>query len=173
MTGVLLICNRSAKSRRDWSGPAGLLGLSLFLTACGGGGSSMIAPQAGPEAVLNGASLTTATSHWVSTRCEVEAELTKDKGFLSVVTDTAGTTTYASETWTTAASNANSVTVGPGLGGEGGAFWITSLGNINGSTSSQAFTANVNVQTQDNPQNLGSCTFTLTQKGLSLPAVSR
>ena len=125
-------------------------------------------PQSGPDAILNGASIATATSHWVSTHCGVQAELTSDYGFYSVVVDSAGTTSFSTETWAVG-SNANSITVGPG-NGLVGFFWISALGNITGSTSSQAFTASVTVQTGDTQQGLGNCTFALAAKGLSSPA---
>ena len=155
--------------KTGFSHSAMLLALSLSLSACGGGG--MTVTKAGADAVLNGATLATATSHWVASSCKVQAELTSDHGFLSVVTDTAGGTTVGSETWAVG-SNSNNVTVGPGFGGESGIFWITALSGISGSTSSATFTANVTVQTGSTPQSLGTCTFTLTQKGLSVPAVS-
>ncbi len=83
-----------------------------------------------------------------------------------MVTDKAGTTTSGSETWT-AVPNSNSVTVGPGFGGEGGVFGVAALGDITGSTSSQTFTALVTTETGSTPQNLGSCTFVRAQHGLS------
>ena len=160
----------SVAYKKDFSRFAGLLGLCLFLSACGGGGSTTVTPV-GAKAVLNGPTLATATSHWVASDCKVQAELTSDYGFLSVVTDTAGGTTTASLTWA-AGSSSTSVTVGPSIGGQSGVFWITALSGINGSIASQTFTANVTVETGSTPQSLGSCTFTLTQKGLSVPAVS-
>jgi hypothetical protein len=164
------LCSQTHKiARLSPAGLLGLLGLGLFLSACGGGsGGSNTSPQTGPDAILNGATLATATSHWVSTPCSVQAELTSDYGFLSVVTDDAGATTMASEEWAIGTNQA-SVTVGPALGLKG-AFWISALDNIARAVSSQTFTANVVVETESTPQSLGSCTFTLTEKGLSLPA---
>jgi len=161
-----LVCLRFRTYRTYLPCSAGLLGLSLCLSACGGGGLTVT--KSGAEAVLNGATLATATSHWVASTCRVQAELTADNGFLSVVTSPSGTTTQASETWAVG-SNPDSVTVGPGIGLEG-AYWITALGSISGSTTQESFTANVTVETSSTPQSLGSCTFTLTQKGLTAPA---
>jgi hypothetical protein len=149
----------------SWLRSATLLGLGGLLSACGGG--SMPPQPTGVNAILNGSTLAKATSHWVSKSCAIQAELTSDHGFLSVVTNTSGDTTTASLTWTPSVSQ-NSVTVSS-LGGEGGTFWITSMSGIGGSVASQQFTAAVTVETQDTPQNLGNCTFSLTQGGLSLP----
>jgi hypothetical protein len=148
---------------------AGLLGISLMLSACGGGSPP---PQQSPvQAVQNGSSLASASSHWVSKSCALQAEIASNDGFLSIVTDTAGDTTTASLTWA-AGTNGNSLTVtGSTPGGLQGAFWIASMTSISGSVASQQFTADVTVQTQDTPQNLGTCSFVLTQGGLALPAV--
>ena len=144
---------------------AGLLGLGLFLSACGGGyGGGNTPPATGPNAILNGATLATATSHWVSSQCNVKVELNSDYSFWSIVTDTSGTTSSGSETWAVG-PDPNSVTVGPGSG-LGGFFWVSALKNITGSTSSQMFTASVTVETSSTPQSLGSCTFTLVQGNL-------
>jgi len=160
------LMTRSGPSARIFScsPSAGLLGLGLFLSACGGGGTAPPLQQ-GPDAVLNGSTLAAAASHWVSTQCNVQVELTSDFGFWSVVTNSAGTTTSGSETWA-AVPDSNSLTAGPGFGGETGAFWVSGLGNITGSTSSQTFTATVTVETGSTHQNLGSCTFALTQHTL-------
>lgn len=128
------------------------------------GGSNPL-PQTGPNGILNGASHAVATSHWVSARCNVQVELTSDKGFWSIVVDTSGKTSSGSETWTVGPDSA-SVMVGPGTG-LGGFFWVSALGNITGSTSSQTFTANVSVKTVSTSQSLGNCSFALAQKGLS------
>lgn len=54
---------------------AGLLALGSFLSACGGGSKSSPAPVVGPNAILNGSSLATATTHWVATACAVQVDL--------------------------------------------------------------------------------------------------
>jgi hypothetical protein len=110
---------------------AGLLGLGLFLSACGGGyGGSNPTPPTGPSAILNGATLATATSHWVSAQCNVQVELTSDYGFWSIVVDTSGTKSSGSQTWAVG-PDPNSVTVGPGSG-LGRFFWVSALRNITG-----------------------------------------
>jgi hypothetical protein len=146
---------------------AALLGLSLFLSACGGGyggTNNNSPPPTGPDEISNGATLATATSHWISAPCKVQVELTGDSGVWSIVVDNSGTTSSGPETWAVG-PDPNSLTIGPGSG-FGGFFWVSALGNITGSTSSKMFTANVTVETQSTPQGLGSCTFTLTQGNL-------
>ena len=152
------------------SSVAALLALTLFLSGCGGSssgsmGSNPPPTQTGPNAILNGVSLAAATSHWVSARCNVQVELTSDKAFWSIVLDNSGKTSSGNETWTVG-PDSTSVMVGPGTG-LGGFFWVSALGNITGSISSQTFTANVSVKTVSASQSLGVCTFTLAQKGLS------
>jgi hypothetical protein len=114
--------------------------------------------------VLNGASLASATSHWVAKQCGLEAELTNDAEFYSVVTDTAGIT-YSTDGQLAIGPNTNSVTVNSQYG-----ISIVSLGNISGSTTSGAFTAIVKVSVNQNVQTLGTCGFVLVQKGIPLPA---
>lgn len=145
---------------------AGLLGLGLCLSGCGGGSMSGPPPlQAGPNAIWNGAALAAASSHWASTQCRVQVEVTSDFGFWSVVVDNSGTTYSASGKWAVGPdSNSLTTNLGTGLVGF---YWVSALKNIAGSTSSQAFTADVIVETGSTPQNLGTCTFVLTQKGLT------
>lgn len=143
----------------------GLLGLG-FLSGCGGYGTSSNTPPpaTGPDAILNGGTLATATSHWVSTQCNVQVELTSDYGFWSIVVDNSGTKSSGSFTWAIG-PDPNSVTVGPGSG-LAGFFWVSALKDITGSTVSQTFSASVTVESQSTPQSLGSCTFALTQGNL-------
>lgn len=145
---------------------AGLLGLGLFLSACGGspGGSNPLPTAAGPNAILNGATLATATSHWVSAKCGVQVELSSDNGFYSIVLDNSGKASSGPEKWAIG-PDSDSVTVGPGTG-LGGFYWVSALKNITGSTSSQTFTANVTVETGSTNQSLGSCTFASAQHNL-------
>ena len=138
-----------------------LLALGLLLSACGGGDGFVHILPTGPNAVLNGDTLATATSHWVSSQCTVQVELTSDHSFWSIVVDTSGTTSSGSETWAIG-PDPLSVTVGPGSG-VAGFFWVSALTNINGSTASQTFTAGVTVKSSNTPQNLGNCTFALQQ----------
>ncbi|MGO9339296.1 MAG: hypothetical protein ACLPY1_17510 [Terracidiphilus sp.] len=119
----------------------------------------------GPNGVLNGTTLAASTTYWNSTNCSVEAELSADHGFWSVVVDSAGTMSTGGEEWAVG-PDANSVTVGPGNGGLQGFFWITALGEITGSVASKTFTATVTVKTGDTPQVLGTCTFDLKQGNL-------
>ena len=144
-------------------GPALLLGLSLSLSACGGG--NMTQPQVGPQAILNGNSLKTATSHWSSTKCRSQIELTSDFGFWSVVVNNAGDTYQGVGLWT-ASVDGDGLTDNLG-GGLSGYSWVSALKSIQGSTASQSFTATVITEVNDTPQNLGTCTFTLVSKGLS------
>jgi hypothetical protein len=144
---------------------AGMLG--LLFSACGGSsGSGTSSTSTGPDGILNGATLAASTSHWVSTQCHVQAELSSDNGFWSVVVNSVGTTYSGSEKWTLG-PNPNSVTVGPGFGGVQGALWISALGDITGSVSSEAFTANVTVETGSTSQSLGGCTFVLAPGNLA------
>lgn len=165
-----MACLRSGSCKISFLCALALIWLGLVLSACGGSSSlgtvNNPVPQTGPNAILNGTALALATSHWVSTDCSVQAELTSNYGFYSVVVDTAGTTSSGPEVWAVG-SNPNSITVGPGLGGLVGFFWISALDNITGSTSSQAFTATVVVQTGSTSQTLGTCAFVLKQGGLS------
>lgn len=150
------------------SRPIGLLSLGLFLSACGGGGNGTIGsgnqfPQAGPSAIVNGTSLAFAKSHWKSTNCSVQVELSSDYGFYSVVVAKTGTTTSITGHWATG-PDANSLTtdISSGLAGS---LWVSTLKTITGSTVSQTFTANVTVQ--PNTQALGNCIFVLVQGPLS------
>ena len=142
---------------------AGLIGIGLFLSAFGGGsgtiGGGNSALQTGPAAIFNGASLPSAKSHWRATNCTVQVELTSDSGFYSVVVDKAGKTSSGGGHWVTG-PDATSLTTDLGSG-LGGFLWVSSLRTIAGSTSSQAFTANVIVQ--PNTQILSGCTFVLVQ----------
>ena len=143
-----------------------LLGLGLFLSVCGGGsGSSTPLPTTGPDAILNGATLSAATNHWVSTQCRSQVELNGDHTFFSIYVDKSGRMSSGSEKWSVG-NDSNSVTVGPGDGGLGGFYWVSSLREISGSTSSKTFTADVSVETGSTNQTLGSCTFSLMQNGL-------
>jgi len=150
-----------------WSRSAGLIGLGLLLSAFGCGGSGAIgggnqAPQTGPTAILNGDSLSFATSHWRSTNCSVQVELTGDYGFRSVVVDRTGTTSSAVGRWAPT-PDGNSLTTNLGSGLQG-FLWVSELITITGSTGSEAFTTNVIVQ--PNTQTLIDCAFVLVQGAL-------
>lgn len=143
----------------------GLLALGLLLSSCGGGGSGAMGSQSGPYAVSNGATAGAATTHWTAPECGLQIALTNDYGFYSIVVDTSGHTSSGPETWALG-TNANSITVGPGVGGLGGFFWVSALGNIAGSTASQSFSASVTVETGSTHQSLGTCTFTLAKRNI-------
>jgi len=156
---------RFEREKNTWLRSGAILGLGLFLFACGGGGSGTIGgnqtPQNGPKAIVNGATLAAAANHWVAARCNVQVELTSDYGFYSVVVDSAGNRSAGTETWAVG-PDPNSVEVGPGNGLRG-FFWVSALKTITGSTGSQSFTANVSVETGSTAQNLGTCSFVLAQ----------
>jgi hypothetical protein len=135
--------------------------MSLWMVSCGGGQTG---PPPGSQGILNGQTHATATSHWVSTNCGVSVELTSDGNAWSVVHDTSGTTTSASGTWN-AGPSAGSITVNAGnaLG-----FSISSLTNIQGTTASLAFSADVTVvDTGATHQDLHTCSFSLLTGPLS------
>lgn len=145
-----------------------LLGIGLFLSACGGGGNGTIgggnqSQQSGPGAVVNGASLATAKSHWRGTNCGIQVELSSDYGFDSVVVDTSGKTSAGNGHWAVG-PDAKSLTTDLGSGLVG-FLWVSSLRTITGSTASQGFTANVVVG--PNSQTLVGCNFMLVQGGLT------
>lgn len=146
---------------------AGLIAIGLLVSACGGGsgtiGGGSHPLQTGPTAIFNGASLSSAKSHWKATNCSVQVELTSDSGFYSVVVDKTGKTSSGGGHWLTG-PDANSLTTDLSSG-LGGFLWVSSLRTITGSTATQAFTANVLVQ--PNTQVLSGCTFVLLQGPLS------
>jgi len=149
------------KMLSSWPYLAALIALGTFLTSCGAynAGNPNPNPATGPDAVINGANLATATTHWVSSDCNVQVELTSDSGFWSIVVDTSGTKSSGSETWAVG-PDTDSITIGPGSGLVG-FFWVSALTKITGSTTSKAFTADAYVTTQSTQQNLGICNFTL------------
>ena len=145
-----------------------LVFLSL-MTACGGGGGGSSSnasnngpSNVGPTAITTGSSLATATSHWVAANCAVSVELTSDGGFEYAVVDTSGTTSTGSATWSTSGTSSAIIN-------GGSFFWVSSLTNISGSTSSGSFTSGVTVTDQTNTsQELGPCSFNL-QSGQLCP----
>ena len=142
------------------------------MSACGGGGiasSGSIGgskPQTGPNGILNGASLTAATTHWVAAGCHVQVELTSDKGSYTVVVDKTGTTSAGTGNWTIGA-DPTSVGISSSGGGLGGFYWVSYLQGITGSIASGSFTAGVSVTSGSTSQVLGTCSFILTQGKLS------
>ena len=144
----------------------GLLLVTPMMTGCGNSGQKL---TQGPNAVLNGGSIASATSHWVAQACGVQVEITSDGGFYSVVTDTSNTTWSGVGTWT--ASGANGL-VTSGFGAEG-FFWVAELANISGSTSSGAFAAVTTVDGTGTQQTLGNCMFALQQGAIQIPVIGR
>jgi hypothetical protein len=133
--------------------------LCLAITGCGSGGNSNSTPAvtAGPQAILNGNSLTTATSYWVGSNCALKVEVAADGGLWSYVADSSGSKTTAGETWT--ASGTNGLVTSGALGAP---FVISKLTNISGSTSSGKFTAGATVvDSSSTEQVLGTCSFSL------------
>ena len=151
---------------------AEMLAVGSLLSACGGGGNGSTGSiggnkaQTGPYGILNGTSLTSATSHWVSTTCHVQVELTSDKGAYTIVVDRTGRTSAGTATWTIV-SDPTSVGIISGGGGLGGFYWVSGLTQITGSVASQSFTAGVSVTTNSTSQSLGTCTFALTPGNLN------
>ena len=142
-----------------------------FLCACGGGGIASPGtiggnkPQTGPNGILNGASLSVATTHWVSAACHVQVELTTDKNAYTVVIDKSGTTSAGTGTWAISTDPA-SVGINSAGAGTGGFCWVSSLQGITGSVASNSFAARVSVSTGGTSQTLGTCSFVLTQGNL-------
>lgn len=131
------------------------------MAGCGGGsnGNNNGKSGIGPTAVVNGGTLASATSHWVAQNCALQVEIAQDHGFISVVTDTSGTTTSETLTWTLFA---NTGLTTAGGGGAQGFFWITSMTGMTGSTASGHFSSTVTVMdSSGTSQTLGPCAFSL------------
>lgn len=125
-----------------------LIMVGIFLTACAtsnnsskGGGSNDV----GPQAIINGQTLSSANTHWVSSNCgiPIDVELTLgDDGFKSNITDSNGYSHEYTGSWTPS-SNGQSVTI-TYPAGTNTSDAVVSLINIAGSTSSAGFVAGVN-----------------------------
>jgi hypothetical protein len=126
-----------------------LIIVGLLLTACtatnnssnGGGGSGDV----GPQAIINGQTLGSASTHWVSSNCgiPIDLELTLgDDGFKQNITDSNGYTHPATGNWTPSANGASATITY--ASGTNTADAVVSLINIAGSTSSAGFVAGVN-----------------------------
>jgi len=90
-----MMCRRHKTQTTRVFSSVGLIGIGLLLSACGGGTGTLGGGhplQTGPTAIFNGASLSSAKSHWRATNCSVQVELTSDSGFYSVVVDKTGKT---------------------------------------------------------------------------------
>ena len=134
-----------------------LLIISILSSSCGGGQSSGT-NSVGPTAILNGSTLSGATSSWTAANCGVSVELTSDSGFKFIVHDSSGATSSASATWSASGTNGATVNFSTGLGGF---VWVQSLTNISGSTASKNFSAGVKVADTTSSQSLGTCSFSL------------
>jgi len=139
-----------------------IMASSFLMVSCGSGSQSANPAPPSSQGILNGETHATANSHWVAASpCGVKVELTADGNAFTVVIDTSGTTSSGTETWTIG-STSSSIRIGPGSGVQG-FFWVSALNNIQGTTVSGAFSADVTVG--DNGfntfQDLGTCSFTL------------
>jgi|HubBroStandDraft_1064217.scaffolds.fasta_scaffold180658_2 hypothetical protein len=112
----------------------GLLALGTstsLLVACGGASSpKYTGPTAGPTAILNGPSTSSATSYWSSANCFLKVELGADGTFIGDV-NTDGTWTMTPGNWTASGSSSAGTT--------GNTVWIDALTSIEGSTYSGSF----------------------------------
>jgi len=136
--------------------------LVFALLSCGGGGGgnngANPAITSGPRAILNGSSLATATSYWISQNCSVKVAVAADGGLKATVTDTSGTTYTSGGTWTAADNNGLTVSE------SGGSVYLSRMSNISGSTSAGSFSAGLVFSVQSTgDQNIGPCTFSLQQ----------
>jgi hypothetical protein len=164
--GTRILSSPSARCKHSGEPTVTFACLKLLLTACGGGRSgSNSQVSIGPDGILNGSTLASASSHRVSQQCHVQVALTADGGFWSIVIDAGGTTTSMGDTWTVGPSS-QSLTAGPG-GGASGFTWVSAMTNISGSISSQRFSVGLNTNNgSDVPKSLGTCSFALQQGGL-------
>src|SRR5580692_7459638 len=137
------------------------LTLTVVVTACGSGSGNKVQNTIGPTAILNGASLAAATSHWGSGPCSVKVELTADGGFISAVTDMSGITYTTSGTWTASGtSDATSNTP------------VNQLTGISGSTASQSFSATQVGVFLSYQQSTGPCGFALQDGVIAMPGAT-
>jgi hypothetical protein len=147
-----------------------IMAIALFLTACtstgSGSGSSATPssssnsnPDAGPQAIINGQTLATASSHWQSTNCgiPIEVELTLgDSGFKSYIRDSNGYSHNATGNWIPSANGASVTIQYPS--GTDTTDAVVSMINIAGSTASAGFVAGVNT---GYGVNVPTCVFNL------------
>jgi len=153
-----------------------LIMVGVLLTACAvtnknnnnsnGGGSNDV----GPQAITNGQTLDTATSHWTAQSGQpcsgygFEIELTVgDSGFKSVIYDTNMAPHTQTGNWIPS-SNGGSATMSYS---SVGSWTVISLINIAGSTSSAGFVSGVNWNGYSGPtQTANQCVFNLASGGL-------
>jgi hypothetical protein len=156
---------------------AAILVLSALMVSCNGNNNTTVSgTNSGPDnpgsdnggntlAILNGETLASATTHWVSQACNVQVELTSDGGAWSIVVDPSGARSSVAHNWV-AGPYPDSAKIGPGST-VAGISWISSLTNITGSTSAKSLSADVTVQNTTSSRGLGNCSFTLQPGGLS------
>jgi hypothetical protein len=148
--------------------------LTLALVACGnntGNKGNNTSSNVGPQAITNGQTLDTATTHWTAQSGQpcsgygLEIELTVgDSGFKSIIYDTNMTPHEQTGNWIPSANGA-SATMSYSL--SPGSWTVISLINIAGSTSSAGFVSGVNWNGYSGPtQAANTCVFNLASGGL-------
>ncbi len=141
---------------------SGVIALCSLLSACGGGSFNQ-QNNVGPTAILNGGTLSTASSHWVGQNCSIQVELTADGGFWFWGRNISGITVSGAGTWSVDPTDSASALMPNEMSGLEGTFWATQLKSIQGSTASRSFTADVIVALNagGGNQQLNSCVFGL------------
>ena len=140
-------------------GPLALWTLASLLVACGGASSpKYTGPTAGPTAILNGPSTSSATTYWSSANCLLKVELGADGTFIGDV-NTDGTWTMTPGNWTASGSSSAGTT--------GDTVWIDALTNIEGSTYSQTFSVTSAGVYDTYQQTIGPCQFALQSGALT------
>lgn len=160
-----------------------LITIGALLTACGfsnqnngsgGGGSSDV----GPQAITNGQTLGTATTHWVAqSGCTVggaynpEVELTVgDSGFKTQLTY-CGQLFTCTGNWIPTSNGATAMMSNPQCTGASSCtsspdIYISSLPNIAGSTSSGGFASGVDASVEGTGSSNNMCVWNLEQGSL-------
>jgi len=141
----------------QWGRRAVIVSAIGCLVSCGGGSNADSGNNVGPNAILNGSTLATATTSWTASNCAVKVELTGDGGAKFAVSDESGITSSGTTTWSPLGSDGATIKCGSGIGGF---LCLGSLAHISGSTASQAFTAAVTAGGSNGSQTL-TCSFSL------------
>jgi hypothetical protein len=128
--------------------------LVLGSTNCGSGSDAPT--PIGPEAILNGATGATATSYWRG-NCGVDIVLAANHDVWSVIHYINGNTLSSTGgIWQADGNSAKMI-----------GYYVTLLGNIQGSTAQRMFTANVVVH-EGYDQELDGCRFQLVDQHLDI-----